>query len=433
MAKAWTQRIALVDVNNMYVSCERIFRPDLETVPLVVLSNNDGCVVSRSAEVKALKMPMAAPWFKVKELAEDNGVIALSSNYALYANISNRIMSILANFTPYQEVYSIDESFLDLTGITQNLSDYAQSIRQQIRQWVGVPVCIGIGPSKTLAKLANHIAKKGLAWNGVCDLGVLSSNDLHELFATIPVSEVWGIGRRLTMNLNQMGINTVKDLHDAEPSLMRKRFSVMVERTVLELRGISCLELDDIASDKKQIISSRSFGKAVYTLEDLKEAVSLYVGIAAAKLRKQHSVAGGVQVSIRTSRFKSQDAQYSQSLIVPLPEFTADTLQLIRAAISGLQSIYKPGVAYAKAGVMLVEIIPGKEVQRGLFSEEGNHLCRALLMNTVDAINKRYGRNVLGVGVSGLVNTPRQWAMRRENKTPAYTTSWSELPIVYAG
>lgn len=431
MAEAWSKRIALVDVNNMYVSCERVFRPDLEYTPLVVLSNNDGCVVSRSSEVKALNISMAAPWFKVKEQAEAHGVIAFSSNYALYANMSNRIISILAQFTPYQEVYSIDESFLDLTGMGQNLTEYAQSMRLRIRQWAGLPICVGISASKTLAKLANHVAKKYPEWNGVCDFGALNPQQLTALLSKIPVSEIWGIGRRLTLTLNDIGIMTAKDLRDAEPSAMRKKFSVVMERTVLELRGVSCLELDDIISDKKQIISSRSFGKPILFLDDLKEAITLYAGIAATKLREQHSVAGAIQVYIRTNRFKPQDAQSNQSILVPLSDHTDDTLKLIEAAIAGLQSIYKPGFSYVKAGVMLVEILPKTAVQQGLFSEEENNPCRASLMKTLDTINRRYGKHTLGVGVSGMVN-PREWAMKRGNKTPAYTTSWNELPIAYA-
>lgn len=428
---ASTRRIALVDVNNMYVSCERVFRPDLEDKPLVVLSNNDGCVVSRSAEVKALKtVPMAVPWFKVREIARQHGIIALSSNYALYSNISNRIMSILSQFTPHQEVYSIDESFLDFTGI-DNPTDHAQNIRQRIRQWVGMPICVGIGSTKTLAKLANHVAKKNLTGNGVCDLGELLPTELDKLLSKIPVSEVWGIGRRLTVSLNDMGIMTVKDLRDTEPSSIRQKFSVMAERTVLELCGISCIDLDEVVADRRQIISSRSFGKAVYSLDELIEAITLYVGIAAAKLRDQRCVAGGIQVYIRSNRHKPTDPQYHPNLIVPIPEYSDDTLRLIHEAVSGLKRIYKSGIAYMKAGVMLLEIVPKDQVQRGLFNEGEEDLRRTSLMSTLDIINQKYGKHTLGVGVSGITES-RQWSMKRGNKSPGYTTCWDELPIAYA-
>ncbi len=423
--------IALVDVNNMYVSCERIFRPDLEKTPVVVLSNNDGCVVSRSAEVRALGISMAVPWFTIRDIAMQHGIVAFSSNYALYANISNRIMSVLSQFTPYQEIYSIDESFLDFTGINQNLTDYAQLIRQKMKQWVGVPLCVGIGSTKTLAKMANHIAKKRSSWNGVCDLNTFTPAELNSVLAEISVSEVWGVGRRLTHSLHALGIMTVKDLRDTEPASMRQRFSVVLERTVWELRGVSCLELDDIAADKKQIISSRSFGKAVYSLDDLKEAITLYVGIAAAKLRKQGCVAEGIQVSIRSNRHKETDTQYMHSIVVPLTEPTDDTLRLIDSAVKALKNIYKPRVAYAKAGIVLVGIMPKNAVQRGLFLDEEVGTDRSALMSTLDAINRRYGKAMLGVGVSGL-RAGRSWSMRLGNKTPAYTTNWHELPIAYA-
>lgn len=426
------KRIALVDVNNCYVSCERIFRPDLEGKPVVVLSNNDGCVVARSAEVKALGIPMGEPWFKLKNLARKHGILAFSSNYALYADMSNRFMSVLSEFTPNYEIYSIDECFLDLTGFSHlDLTEYAQGIRHRVKKWVGLPVCIGIGPSKTLAKLANHVAKKRPEWNGVCDLATLSQNQLDELLSEIDVGEVWGVGRKLSASLQSLGIMTVKDLRDADPIKIRKRFSVVLERTVQELRGISCLDLEEVAPNKQQIMSSRSFGLPIYSLGALEESITLYTSRAAEKLRHQGSVAGGIQVYIRTNPFKPDDPQYSQGIIVPLAEATDDTLKLTKSALFGLKRIFRPGYAYAKAGIMLVEIKPKGQEPVDLFTDLEQRSRRSNLMQTMDAINRRYGKNTVAPGIAGIAER-RAWSMKRGNKTPGYTTEWDELPVVRA-
>lgn len=426
------QRIALIDVNNCYVSCERLFRPDLIGKPVVVLSNNDGCVVARSAEARALGVPMAAPWFKLKALAKQHGIIALSSNYPLYADMSNRIMSMLARFSPYQEIYSIDECFLDLTGYTHfDLTDYAQTMRQQIRQWLGLPVCVGIAPTKTLAKLANHIAKKNDAWHGVCDLTTLDTKALHHTLAHIDVSEVWGVGRRHTDALHAMGIQTVQDLRDADTTMIRKRYSVVLERTVQELRGVSCLAMDDVAPPKQQIMSSRSFGQAVYTLNDLAEATTLYVSRAAEKLRRQHSVAGAIQVHLKTNPHKPKEPQYHPSIIIPLTEATSDTLALNAAALRGLKQIFRSGYAYSKAGVMLTELSSGHQATANLFTDIAQQQKRTSLMQTLDAVNLRFGKNSLGTGIVGIA-TRRDWSMKQGGKSPNYTTRWDELAVVNA-
>ena len=424
-------KIALVDVNNCYVSCERVFDPKLEGRPVVVLSNNDGCVVARSAEVKALGVPMGEPWFKLKDLARKHGIIAYSSNYALYADMSNRFMSVLSSFTPNLEIYSIDECFLDLSGFSLDLTDYAQEIRRRVKQWVGLPVSVGIGSTKTLAKLANHVAKKRPEWNGVCDLSTLSPALQDRLFSGIEVGEVWGVGRRLQASLNVLGIESVLDLKNAEPVQIRKRFNVVLERTVSELNGIACIELEETAANKQQIMSSRSFGQPVGTLAELSESVTLYAARAAEKLRRQGSVAGGIQVYIRTNPFKPDDPQYSQGLIVPLMESTDDTLALTRAALSGLKRIFKSGYAYAKAGIMLVELKPKGQEPVDLFTDTQAIERRSRLMKTMDGINAKYGRNTLGPGISGIVQR-RAWSMKRGSKSPAYTTDWNELPIVRA-
>jgi len=303
--------IALIDVNNFYVSCERVFNPKLEGRPVVVLSNNDGCAVARSNEVKALGVKMGQPWFQLKDLAKKHGIIAYSSNYALYADMSNRVMSILSMFSPEQEIYSIDECFLDLTGFKRHShTGYGQKIRKRIKQWTGLPVCVGIGSTKTLAKLANHIAKKNLEFNGVCDLNSLSPQQQEDWFSKIEVGEIWGVGRRLAPKLHEIGIKTVWDLQTASPSQLRARFSVVMEKIIREINGTSCIELEEINPPKKQIVSSRSFGIPVSDLASLEESVSLYISRATEKLRRQQSYAGSVHVSIRTSPFNEKEPYY---------------------------------------------------------------------------------------------------------------------------
>lgn len=347
--------IALIDVNNFYASCERVFNPKLAGRPVVVLSNNDGCVVARSAEAKALKIPMGAPYFEIERDFRKHGGIALSSNYALYADMSNRVMSILAEYSPQQEVYSIDECFLGMEGF-QELSSIGQAIRTHIKQWTGLPVCVGFGQSKTLSKLANHVAKKQPEWNGVCDLTMLDVNDRDALIGGIEVGEVWGVGRRIAERLEAMGIRTVRQLRDADHAQIRKMFSVVLERTVMELRGIPCLELEEVAPAKQQIMVSRSFGQSVFDLADLESAVGNFIFRAAEKLRNQDSCASAVMVFAQTSPFKDMP-QYGRSITVPISTATDDTLTLTNAAMTGLAAIYKPGYAYAKAGVMLTELI----------------------------------------------------------------------------
>lgn len=421
--------IALVDCNNFYVSCERLFQPKLEGKPVVVLSNNDGCVVSRSKEVKDLGITMALPWFKMKDIAKQHGIIAFSSNYTLYADISNRVMSLLSQFSPDQEVYSIDECFLELTGIAslESLTDYAQRIRQTIKQCVGIPVCVGIAQSKTLAKLANHVAKKQSVFNSVCDFNAIPERDLDALLATIPVNEVWGVGRRSTIRLLEMGVNTVLDLKRTLPKRIRDEFSVVLERTVEELNGVACLELDDVVPDKQQIICSRSFGSLVSNLPDLEQSAIAYTTRAAEKLRQQHSIAGGVHIYIRTNPHKGKDPQYQQGMTVPLYEPTGDTRVLCRAALMGLKQIYRRGFAYQKVGVMLTEIIPAASRPRTLFDDVIGQQKSDALMRTLDRINRSMGSGtiqLLGEGIR------KNWSMRRENMSQRYTTEWNELAVI---
>jgi len=423
---------ALVDANNFYASCEKLFNPSLKHRPVVVLSNNDGCVVARSAEVKALGIPMGTPWFKLRDEARRHGIVAFSSNYALYADLSNRVVEILSGFTPSLEVYSIDESFLDLSGLAQEgYLAYGAKIRERVADWVGLAVCVGIGPTKTLAKLANHCAKKALAGsNGVCDLSALSETQLTALFSRIEVNEVWGVGRKLSESLEAMGIRTVQQLREADAETIRSRFSVVLERTVRELRGVSCLDMEEVAPAKQQIMSSRSFGSLVYDLADLEEAVAAYISRAAEKLRGQNSLAGALQVHIRTNIFKPEAPQYQRAVTVPLPEASADTRVLTHWALRVLRRVYRPGFGYHKAGITLLDLLPKANQQFSLFVPEGLVGARnEKLMGALDRINQRYGRGTLRLAAEGV---DQDWRMRRGNLSPRYTTEWSELPSVRA-
>src|SRR3990172_527276 len=427
-----TRAIALVDCNNFYVSCERLFQPKLEGVPVVVLSNNDGCVVSRSQEVKDLGVKMAVPWFQLKDIAKRHGIIALSSNYTLYADISNRVMRLLSQWSHDEEIYSIDESFLDLTGMPKSsnldsLTEYAQTIRGTIKRCVGIPVCVGIAPSKTLAKLANHVAKKQKQYHSVCDFNAMTARVLDNLLAKIDVGEVWGVGRGSTIRLQQMGISSVLELKYSATKRVRAEFGVVMERIVAELNGEACLELDDVTPPRQQIISSRSFGVSVSLLADLEQAVIAYTTRAAEKLRSQHSLAGGIQVYIRTNPHKEKDPQYQPAMLLPLFEPTDDTRLLCRAALSALRQIYRSGYTYQKAGVMLTEIIAASARPRTLFEDVAAQQKSTSLMSTLDRINRRMGSGtmqLLGEGVR------KSWAMRRGNMSQRYTTEWNELMVV---
>jgi DNA polymerase V len=422
------RHIALIDVNNFYVSCERVFNPQLVGKPVVVLSNNDGCAVARSNEVKALGVGMGSPWFKFKDLAKQHGIIALSSNYALYADMSNRVMSILREYSPEQEIYSIDESFLDLTSFKRrDLIQYAQHMRKRILQWTGLPVCVGIGATKTLAKLANHCAKKRPQLNGVCNFNTMATYDLDQLLAEIEVAEIWGVGRKLAPKLVALGYQSALDLKQASPEALRQQFSVVMEKTIRELNGTVCIELEEISPPKKQILSSRSFGHPVRDYNSLAESITLYMSRAAEKLRRQHSFAGSAYVYIRTSPFKPDNSFYSNGLTIPLPTPTDDTRQLVNVVLWGLKQIYRPNFNYAKAGVMLSELVPAQGVQTDLFSPMQSTLKSDALMATIDQINRKMGKDAIKLASEGF---RRPWKMKQENKSPSYTTSWEGVPVV---
>lgn len=418
---------ALVDCNNFYVSCERVFNPKLEGRPVVVLSNNDGCAVARSNEVKALGVPMAAPWFMLQDLAKKHGIVALSSNYTLYGDMSNRVTQILRSYAPQVEVYSIDESFLQLDGLLGLYGSYeemGQSIREQVRMWTGIPVCVGTGaPSKTLAKLANHIAKKRPEFNGVCDLSALSERELRAYLASIDVDEVWGVGRRLAPRLQAMGIKSVDDLRCADAKQLRARFGVVMERTIAELQGASCLALEEVAPAKQQIVSSRAFGSMVTTYRELEEAVSTYAARAGEKLRRQASTCAAVHVFVETNRFREDLPQYNNAMTVPLTVASDDTRKLTAAALWGLKRIYRPGYQYKKAGVMLMELASAGVQQLSILAEPDPKSEK--IMHVMDAINAEYGRNTLALGSAGF---EKPWSTLFQNRTPRYTTRWEELP-----
>jgi len=368
---------------------------------------------------------MGVPWFQLKDLAKKHGIVAKSSNYSLYGDMSARMMAVLGQFSPDQEIYSIDECFLGMDGFERyDLAAYGQKIRARVRQWLGLPVCVGFGATKTLAKLANHVAKKRAEFGGVCDLAALTAAEADALLESIDVGEVWGVGHRGTPRLKALGLDNVKALRDADPKWLRREFSVVLERTVAELNGTPCIGLEEEAPAKQQIMSSRAFGAYVYDLAGLEEAVATYVGRAAEKLRRQGSRAGAVQVYVRTNPFKEDHPQYQRGLTIPLPEPADDTRLLARAALMGLRRLYKPGYAYQKAGVMLLDLSDAGHTQDALFETDRG---KPALMRAMDRVNAQWGRGTLRLAAEGV----RQgWRMRRGMMSPCYTTRWAELPVV---
>ena len=418
---------ALVDCNNFYASCEKLFRPDLKDTPVVVLSNNDGCVVARSREAKLLGIKMGVPVFQIKAEMQRHGILAFSSNYALYADLSSRVMRTLEEMAPRVEVYSIDEAFLDLTGIESVISlvEFGQQVRERIGHWIGITVCVGIAPTKTLAKLANHAAKKYPATQGVVDL--TNPDRQRRLLALVPVDDVWGVGRRLSKRLNALGITTALDLANASPRAIRDQFSVVLERTVRELNGESCIELEEIPPTKKQIVCSRSFGVKVTQFELLREAVCEYATRATEKLRKEQQQAKVLTVFIRTSPFKDNEPQYSNSASGELLIPSCDTRDFIELANHLLKRIWKDGFRYAKAGVMLSDFYDPGMFQPGLFDDVSTRSNSQQLMSVLDTINQSGAGKVFFAGQG----TKKDWSMKREHLSPAYTTRWDQLPRVW--
>lgn len=445
---------ALIDGNNFYVSCERVFRPSLQGRPVIVLSNNDGCAIARSNEAKALGIKMGAPWFQIQHLSESDGLVALSANFTLYGDMSDRMMSLAAGMGPTQEIYSIDESFIGLHGVRGDLSARARVVRARINQWVGIPCGIGIAPTKTLAKLANYIAKTAERKPGsypealaqVCNLAALPAQALEAVLAATDVSEVWGVGRRIAAQLKACGIYTVLELTQLNPATVRRRWSVVLERTVRELQGMACIDLDNAPTPKKEIACTRSFGHPVTELAPLLEAVSEFAGRAAEKLRRQGSLASQVLVFAHTSPHRP-GPRFSRSRVMPLRRPTADTALLVHAALVGMRQMYEPGYQLIKAGVMLLDLIADNIGQGELDLESASAyqaneahqvrnahdaLGRARLMATMDTLNGRFGKGTLHMASSGLDDHQRLWGMRQERRTPHYTTRWEEVPVARA-
>jgi len=423
-----SRTFALCDANSFYASCEQVFRPELFGKPVVVLSNNDGCVIAQSKEAKAmLEIYMCRPWFELEKQAKKLGVVAFSSNYELYANMSNRFMTTLRQFTPYQEVYSIDESFLEITGINRDLSEYGQIIKNTVKQSTGLPICVGFGHSKTLAKLANHCAKKVDGFNGVCDLTAMSSVELDSILSKLPVSKVWGVGNKLEAKLNKVGVENVLRLKNANCKRIRDEFGVVLERTVKELNGEVWLELDDTLPEAKQVMSSRSFGHRVDNLKDMEEAISMHAANAAQRLRKKNLFANAVYVNIQNSPH-DQAAYYCPSLSIGLPSPTDSTFHITQAALWLLRKIYKDGVYYLKGAVMLMELVPSGGLQQDIFGYSDDDEKASKLMETLDRLNTKYGRGTVKMGSEGTNNS---WTMKRNLKSPNYTGDWKELRKVY--
>ncbi|WP_020181835.1 Y-family DNA polymerase [Methylotenera sp. 1P/1] len=417
---------ALCDANSFYASCEKVFRPDLRNTPVVVLSNNDGCVVAQSKEAKAmLDLWMCRPWFEIEEEAKKLGVVAFSSNYELYANMSNRFMTILRQFAPRQEVYSIDESFLDLTGIKRDLVAYGKEIKDTVMKWTGLPICVGMGSTKTLAKLANHCAKKQAHFNGVCDFTSMSQTEVDAMMQNLPVSKVWGIGNKLEAKLNKLGVHDVLRLKRADPKRIRDEFGVLLERTIKELNGESWLELDETLPEAKQVMSSRSFGTRVTSLQELEEAVSFHATNASARLRKHGLYANAVYVFIQNSPFDKAQF-YGASLTVAMPSPTDNTLQVNRTALWILKKLFREGIYYQKAGVMLMELVPSQGQQTDLFGFTLGEGKASKLMDTLDSINQRYSKGTIKLASEGI---HKAWVMKRGLKSPNYTGEWKELPV----
>lgn len=421
---------ALVDCNNFYASCERLFRPELNGKPVVVLSNNDGCIVARSNEAKALGIPMGEPLFKAKHLISKHKIHVFSSNYALYGDLSHRVMDILRQMEPEVEVYSIDEAFIALPVTKEwDRVQYAGELRERIRKNVGIPVSIGMATTKTLAKIANRVAKKQAQFNGVFDLA--DNSPIDRVLEKIEVNDVWGIGRRSTEKLNRHGIYTALDLKRADETRIRKLLTVVGARTVMELNGISCISLENAPACPKSIITSRSFGHPVTDIDNLREAVITFVSIAGEKLRKQGVEAGALNLFITTGPFDEQ-ARYSNNQTIVLSRPTSSTPELIAAALQGLKFLYRPGYRYRKAGVMLTEIVKQDRYRpQDLFSFPRPAVSEdKRLMTALDRINGKWGRQAIQYGMTTAEDKP--WMMQQTRKSPAYTTNWHELPVVKA-
>ena len=420
MSKPLEPVFALIDCNSFYASCERVFRPDLAKVPIVVLSNNDGCVIARSYDAKPF-IKMGEPYFQIKHKLRQHGIVPFSSNYALYGDMSERVMTLIESMVPTVEVYSIDEAFADLTGMTE-LDAFGRRIRAHVLRCTGIPVGVGIAHTKTLAKLANHTAKRLQQETG----GVVDICEAHKrdwVLRNTDVCEVWGVGRRMKLHLDALNINTAMDLAKADPWMLRKKFSVVIEKTARELAGTPCLELDDPDPPKQEICCSRMFGKRLKELPPIKEAVATYMMRASEKLRAQHSLCKKIRVSIRTGMFNPEEAKYANGVVVELPYPTDDVRLLTKAAVNALEHVFRPGFNYSKAEVLLLNLCQPGEYTDDLFAVS-QPAEATKVMAVLDQINGRGGRGTLR---SASVPSHPEWGMRREMMSQSYTTRLDQL------
>lgn len=420
---------ALADVNSFYASCEKVFRPDLREKPVVVLSNNDGCVIARSKEAKRLGIKMGIPWFKLREQLFPEHVIAFSSNYELYASMSARVMNCLEELSPRVEQYSIDEMFLDVRGIDgcMTFEAFGQQLRAHVRKYTGLTIGVGMGPTKTLAKAAQWAGKEWPQFGGVLALAPGNRNRIDKMLSMMPVGELWGVGGRITKKLNAMGIHTALELARTHPAFIRKNFSVVLERTVRELNGDSCINLEEAPPAKQQIVCSRSFGQRITTYEAMRQAVCQYAERAAEKLRQERQHCRHIAVFIKSSPFASSEPYYgnvaSEKLTIP----TRDTRDIIAAAGRALDRIWLDGHRYAKAGVMLNDFTPSSVSQLTLFDDEKPYANSAALMHILDEINHS-GLGKVWFAGRGIAS---EWQMKRDMLSPAYTTRWKDIPRAF--
>jgi DNA polymerase V len=417
---------ALVDCNSFYCSCERLFRPELRDVPIVVLSNNDGCVIARTPEAKALGIKMGAPFFKIRDFLTANGVVAFSSNYELYGDISSRVQRTIESMVPRVEVYSIDESFADLTGLAEPLADVGRAIQHRVRQWTGMPVGIGIGHTKTLAKVAQHASKLYKdRTGGVVDLR--ADHAVEWLLKRMPTQEIWGVGRRISARLEANGITSGWELANTNAKTIRQRYGVVLERTVRELKGEASIELQEAEPDRQAICTSRMFGERISTIVAMREAVSSYMHRATQKLRKQQSLTAVFRLAVLTSPF-GDGPKYANSVMCHPPYPTDDVLLLTNAAMQGLEAIWRDGYRYSKAEILLMDLRKRSEFTGDLFtpsqSERSDDLMRVL-----DRVNLKYGKNALH---SARMPVDAAWAMKRELMSRSYTTSIHQLMRFHA-
>ena len=415
------KKIALIDCNSFYVSCERLFNPKIKNVPVVVLSNNDGCVISRSTEAKKIGIKMGEPYFKVKELVKKNNVQIFSSNYSLYGDLSRRVMKVLKGFSDKIEIYSIDEAFIDLSHIKdQNIEDYGKKIRERVLKWTGIPTSVGISCTKTLSKVANHVAKKNKT--GV----IFLKDNIDDVLKNFDISDIWGVGRQLSKLYIKNGINNAYKLKNISNSWVKKSTNVLGAKTVMELRGIPCINLETEETKRKSCCVSRSFGRKVESLNKLKESITTHCLNAAEKIRNDNQTTRSITVFIRTSPFDKNRKYYSNSLTIDLPVATNNSLELVKVAIEGLKKIYKYGYFYQKAGVILSKLSEAGEKNLNLLTPILENKSQTL-MKAIDVTNAKYGRNVISVAQAGINNS---WKMRREHSSKIDTASFDSLPKI---